>query len=73
MSDDAKQPEPKVAVQKGYQPVTVNSQPSDLSFEIRHGYQPDKGSLDVSKPPKGGSGVPVKNDPGQSGDRTDSK
>ncbi|MFQ5602935.1 MAG: hypothetical protein ACE5HS_06665 [bacterium] len=30
--------------------------------DLREGYQPTKGKLDASNPPKGGSGVPSKND-----------
>ncbi len=62
MSDDAKQPEPKETVQKGYQPVPLNRQSAALPFHLDHGYQPNKGTIDVSKPPRGGSGVSPKYD-----------
>ncbi|MFQ5636488.1 MAG: hypothetical protein ACE5IR_00655 [bacterium] len=31
-----------------------------VARDIREGYQPTKGNLDSSNPPKGGSGVPSK-------------
>lgn len=44
-------------VEKGHKPVSRPNQ-GDSALSIDHGYQPDKGNLDVSNPPKGGSGVP---------------
>lgn len=48
--DGNKENEPvkKKLVLDGYQP------------DVRKGYKPEKGSLDTSKPPQGGSGVPNK-------------
>lgn len=48
---------------KGYQPLSQDSDAAGNGisgglFRTGGGYQPDKGNLDVSNPPKGGSGVP---------------
>lgn len=43
--------------EKGHKPVPRHNT-GDSAVSTDHGYQPDKGNLDVTNPPKGGSGVP---------------
>jgi hypothetical protein len=45
--------------EKGYQPVPgPNRGTGDTAMPVDNGYQPNRGNLDVSNPPKGGSGFP---------------
>jgi len=45
--------------EKGHQPIPrPNKGVGDFSMPVDNGYQPSRGNLDVSNPPKGGSGVP---------------
>jgi len=44
--------------QKGHQPVPQDSGDAGLAGRTDAGYQPSRGNLDVTNPPKGGSGVP---------------
>jgi hypothetical protein len=45
--------------EKGHKPVQLpNGDTGNSWMPIGNGYQPNRGNLDVSNPPKGGSGVP---------------
>jgi hypothetical protein len=44
--------------QKGHQPVAQDGGDTGLAGRTDAGYQPSRGNLDVTNPPKGGSGVP---------------
>ncbi len=70
MADKKTQPEKGVVTKgsraeakKGHQPLSQDSDAAGNGIlggllRINSGHQPEKGTLDVSNPPKGGSGVP---------------
>ncbi len=59
MTEDKKELEKKVPLKEGQQPVKKGYQPVEMDLETS-GYRPTEGNLDISNPPKGGSGVPSK-------------
>ena len=51
--------QPVKNIEKGHQPITEGHKPTVIG-RVENGFQPTQGNLDVTNPPKGGSGVPTK-------------